>query len=68
MKREDAMREILAEWRALPKKKRQTEKDATNFAFAMKNKYKFRSKASDPYQTIKTWLLRDLSLTRGLPD
>jgi hypothetical protein len=50
MKQADALREILGEWRALPKEKRKTEDDATRFAMAVAHKYKFRSPTSDPYQ------------------
>jgi hypothetical protein len=35
MKQVDAKREILREWRALPKEQRQTEADATRFAFTI---------------------------------
>ena len=41
MKQEDAKREILREWRALPEKRRQTQDDATRFAFSVVKKYKF---------------------------
>ena len=67
MKQVDAKREILREWRALPKEQRQTEADATRFAFSVVNKYKFGG-TGDPYQTIRAWILRDMSLRRGLPD
>jgi hypothetical protein len=65
MKQVDARREILAEWRALPKDRRQTDEDATRFALAVAHKYKFQSGTADPYQTIRAWLLRDMSLRRG---
>jgi len=68
MKQEDAKREILREWRALPKEQRQTEADTTRFAFTVVNKYNFGVDAADRYQTIWAWLLRDMSLRRGLPD
>ena len=67
MKQEDAKREILREWRALPEKRRQSQDDATRFAFSVVNKYKFGG-TGDPYQTIRAWILRDMSLRRGLPD
>jgi regulator of sirC expression with transglutaminase-like and TPR domain len=68
MKQVDARREILAEWRALPRDKRRTEEDAARFAMTVAHKYKFQSDTADPYQTIRAWLLRDMSLRRGLPD
>jgi hypothetical protein len=61
MNQEDAKREIIREWRALPKSSRQTDEHAALFAMQ-----KFRGGSADPYQTIKGWLQRHLSLTRGL--
>jgi hypothetical protein len=66
MKQEDAKREIIREWRALPKEQRQTEAQAAVFAMHIKNKYKFKGGTADPYQTIKAWIDRDMSLRRGL--
>jgi hypothetical protein len=66
MNQEDAKREIIREWRALPKEQRQTDEQAALFAMQIKDKYKFRGGSADPYQTIKGWLQRHLSLTRGL--
>jgi len=68
MKQVDAKREILREWRALPKEQRQSEADATRFTFTVVNKYNFGGDAADRYQTIWAWLLRDMSLRRGPPD
>jgi hypothetical protein len=42
MKQEDAKREIIAEWRALPKEQRQTDEQAAQFAMMIKDRYKFR--------------------------
>jgi hypothetical protein len=67
MKQVDARREILREWHALPKERRRTQDDATRFAFTVVNKYRFGG-TGDPYQTIRAWLLRDMSLRRDLPD
>jgi len=64
MKQVDAKREILREWHALPKERRRTQDDATRFAFTVVNKYRF----GGTYQTIRAWLLRDMSLRRGSPD
>jgi hypothetical protein len=66
MKQEDAKREIIREWQALPKELRQTDVQAAAFAMQIKDKYKFSGGTADPYQTIKAWLTRHLSLTRGL--
>ena len=48
MKQVDAKREILREWRALPKEQRQTEADATRFALTVVNKYKFGGSTAIP--------------------
>jgi hypothetical protein len=66
MNQEDAKREIIAEWRALPKDQRQSDEQAAQFAMLIKDKYTFKGGSSDPYQTIKGWLQQHLSLTRGL--
>jgi hypothetical protein len=66
MNQDDAKREIIREWRALPKAQRQTDEQAALFALQIKDKYKFRGGTADPYQTINAWLRRDISLTRGL--
>lgn len=66
MNQDEAKREIIREWRALPKEQRQTDEHAAAFAMLIKDKYKFRGGTADPYQTIAAWLRRDLSLTRGL--
>jgi hypothetical protein len=66
MNQDDAKREIIREWRSLPKEQRQTDEQAALFAMQIKDKYRFRGGTVDPYQTIHAWLLRDISLTRGL--
>jgi hypothetical protein len=53
MKQEDAKREIIREWSALPKSERQTDAQAAHFAMRIKDKYQFKGGSSDPYQTIK---------------
>jgi hypothetical protein len=60
-----ARRDIIREWRSLPKELRQTDEQAAAFAMQIKDKYKFSSDTADPYQTVKGWLLSYLSLTRG---
>jgi hypothetical protein len=66
MNQEDAKNEIIKEWRSLPKELRQTDEQAAQFAMQIKDRYKFRGGSADPYQTIKGWQQRYLSLTRGL--
>ncbi len=61
-----ARRDIIREWRSLPKKQRQTDEQAEAFVMQIKDKYKFSSDSADPYQTVRGWLLSYLSLTRGL--
>jgi hypothetical protein len=62
----NARHEIIREWRSLPKELRQTDEQAAAFAMQIKDKYKFSSDSTDPYQTVKDWLLHYLSITRGL--
>jgi hypothetical protein len=50
----------------MPKEQRLTEAQASGFAMQIAHKYKFRGSTADSYQTINAWLLRDMSLTRGL--
>src|SRR5712672_3747299 len=66
MKQVGARHDIIREWRSLPKEQRQTDEQAEAFAMQIKDKYKFSSDSADPYQTVRGWLLRYLSLMRGL--
>lgn len=66
MNQVNARREIIREWRSLPKELRQTEEQAVSFAMQIKDKYKFSSDSADSYQTVRGWLLSYLSLTRRL--
>ena len=66
MNQVNARHEIIREWRALPKELRETDEQAAAFAMQIKDKYKFSSESADRYQTVKDWLLRYLSITRGL--
>src|ERR1700681_1642060 len=45
---------------------RETDEQPAAFAMQIKDKYKFSSDSTDRYQTVKDWLLRYLSITRGL--
>jgi hypothetical protein len=64
MNQVNARREIIREWRSLPKELRQTDEQAAAFAMQIKDKYKFSSDSADPYQTVRGWLLSYQSLTR----
>src|SRR6202165_4318082 len=66
MNQVNARHEIIRKWRALPKELRETDEQAAAFAMQIKDKYKFSSDSADRYQTVKDWLLRYLSITRGL--
>jgi hypothetical protein len=66
MKQVGARHDIIREWRSLPKEQRQTDEQAEAFAMQIKDKYKFSNDSADPYQTVRSWLLSYLSLTRGL--
>jgi hypothetical protein len=66
MNQVNARHEIIREWRWLPKEQRQTDEQVEAFAMQTKDKYKFSSDSADHYQTVKDWLLRYLSITRGL--
>ena len=66
MNQVNARHEILREWRSLPKELRETDEQAAAFAMQIKDKYKFSGESADRYQTVKDWLLRYLSIKRGL--
>jgi hypothetical protein len=66
MNQVNARHEIIREWRSLPRELRQTDEQAAAFAMQIKDKYKFSSGSTDPYQNVKDWLLHYLSITRGL--
>ena len=57
MKQEDALRAILAEWRARPESGRRTESQLTALALRMADKYVFRC-SGDRYQHIIGYLTR----------
>ncbi|MEH2506737.1 hypothetical protein V1290_005548 [Bradyrhizobium sp. AZCC 1578] len=66
MNQVNARHEIIREWRSLPKDLRETDEQAAAFAMQIKDKYKFSSGSTDPYQTVRGWLLHYLSITRRL--
>ena len=66
MNQVNAKHAIIREWRSFPKELRGTDEQAAAFAMQIKDKYKFSSDSADRYQTVKDWLLRYLSITRGL--
>jgi hypothetical protein len=49
--KDEARREIVAEWNSLPASARKTDHQAALFAMRIKDKYPFRSRA-DRYQVI----------------
>ena len=65
MKKSDAEKKdrIIHEWNTLAKERRQTVQQASDFAMLMKTKYTLSGGTGDSYQTIKSWLVRRLSLT-----
>jgi len=65
MNQVNARHEIIREWRSLPKELRQTDEQAAAFAMQIKDKYKFSSGSTDPYQTVKDWLLHSYRLRAG---
>lgn len=54
----DARRKIIREWMALPKDKRQAEKQAAAFATKVKDRVPCNG---DPHQRIMGWLLPRLA-------
>ncbi|MGH9633149.1 MAG: hypothetical protein ACRD7E_33010 [Bryobacteraceae bacterium] len=67
MKKEDALRAILTEWRRLPETERQTESQLFAFAMRMANdsNYNFQSR-SDRYQDIMGYMTRHTSGLRKM--
>jgi hypothetical protein len=55
MKKDEAMRQVVAQWLALPPAERATEAQAAQFAMRIKDDYQFRC-SGDRYQVIKGWL------------
>src|SRR6516165_8749683 len=52
MNQVNARREIIREWRSLPKELRQTDEQAAAFAMQVKDKYKFSSDSADPSPAV----------------
>lgn len=59
MRQEEARREIVRLWRALPPDQRRTEEQAAAFARAIQGEFEFRV-TGDRYQVVKHWLLEHL--------
>jgi hypothetical protein len=55
MKKEEAERQVVRRWLALPPAERATETQAAQFAMRMKDEYQFKC-SPDRYQVIKGWL------------
>ena len=52
----DARRRIIREWMSLPRDRRQTKEQASDFALKSLEKHKFRC-SGDPHQRILVWLV-----------
>lgn len=68
---EEALRNILAEWRRLPESERQTEAQLTAFAMKMAHdpRYSFQCAGDDPYQHIQAYMSSHTSgLKKSGPD
>lgn len=59
VKKEEAMRDVVAQWLALPPAERTTEAQAAQFAMRIKDDYQFKC-SGDRYQIIKGWLQKRL--------
>jgi Arc/MetJ-type ribon-helix-helix transcriptional regulator len=55
MTQDEARRLVLADWRALPEKKRGSNTDRLLFAMKAAEKYLFKC-SGEPYQTVMSWL------------
>jgi hypothetical protein len=55
MKKEDARKAIVAEWRGLPAAERATEHRAFGFAMQAIQRYRWRA-SGGPYQEVMGWL------------
>jgi hypothetical protein len=58
MTQDEARRLVLADWRALPAKKRGSNTDRLLFAMKAAEKYLFKC-SGEPYQTVMSWLERE---------
>lgn len=57
--KEEARREALRRWHALPPSRRQTYEDAAAFAGSPEGRIEFQTVA-DPQKIVTAWLIRDL--------
>jgi len=57
MEEHETRRKIIRQWMALPKDKRQTEKQVAAFAEKMAQENEFQHSRRDPYQKVMAWLL-----------
>ena len=57
MEEHETRRKIIRQWMALPKDKRQTEKQVATLAEKAAQENEFRRSRRDPYQKVMGWLL-----------
>jgi hypothetical protein len=57
MKRQDIRREVIREWMALPRDKRQSEEQTADFAAKAVQKHQLPRSRRDPQQVMLAWLL-----------
>jgi len=57
MEEHETRRKIIRQWMALPKDKRQTEKQVATFAEKVAQENEFQRGRRDPYQKVMGWLL-----------
>ena len=58
--KEEAQREALRRWHALPPNRRRTFEDAAEFAASPEGRIEFQTIA-DPQKLVTAWLIRDLA-------
>jgi hypothetical protein len=56
MEEHETRRKIIRQWMALPKDKRQTEKQVAAFAEKAAKENEFQHSRRDPYQKVMGWL------------
>lgn len=57
MKRQEIRREVIREWMALPRDKRQSEEQTADFAAKAVQKHQLPRSRRDPQQAMMDWLL-----------
>jgi hypothetical protein len=57
MKRQEIRREVIREWMALPREKRQSAQQTADFAAKAVEKHQLPRSSRDPRQVMMDWLL-----------